>query len=866
MKNQRITLLFVSLFTAMLIFPAAGFAQKKKKDKDKTSAAAPEADKKSDIKSITEVTKKCKKIDGLFTFYQDSTSGTTYMLIKKEQLNAEYIYTAQTSDGITTVGHFRGGYRESRIITLKKYFNKIEFYKQNTFFYFDPKNALSKAADANVSNALMASLTLAAQNKEQTEFLVKADELFLNENLHQVKPSSFPGAAPGTTYSLGTMSKDKCKYLDLRSYPKNSDVEVEYVYDNPAPTVGSGDDVADERYVSIKMLHSFIEVPQNDYKPRRDDSRVGFFTVRLNDMTSREAVNYRDYINRWYLEKKDKTAAVSEPVEPITWWIENTTPVEFRETIKNAALAWNEAFERAGFKNAMVIKEQPDTATWDAGDIRYNVLRWTSSPKPPFGGYGPSFSNPRTGQLIGADIMLEFIFITNRLNQDKLFNKAGLEFVDEAMANHAAQGENYCALGEHLHQTSMFGLSSLMMAGATEVEMTEYIKQSVYYLIMHELGHTLGLNHNMKASQMLLPSELNNMEITSKKGLIGSVMDYPSVNLSRDKKKQGHYFTSKCGPYDLWAIEFGYSPALEDEKAEKARMDALLARSTEHDLLFGNDADDMRAAGRGIDPRVMVNDLSGDAISYGSERLKMVDSLMLKLKTKYNEPNQSYQELRNAYLILTGEANSAITSISRYIGGVYIERAHTGQPGATKPYTPVPSKDQKRAMDVLAKQVFGVNAFKVPSDLYNFLQVQRRGFNVGEDPKVHERILNIQKNVLTQLLHPAVQQRITDTELYGNEYKLPEVMNDLTTSIFREDMAGSVNTFRQNLQLEYVEQLIKMLPDEKGKSDYDNRSQAVAYNQLTSIQNSLGSAVSSDAGTKAHRQYVQFLIKKAFSN
>ena len=113
--------------------------------------------------------------------------------------------------------------------------------------------------------------------------------------------------------------------------------------------------------------------------------------------------------------KKDPQAAISDPVEPITWWLENTTPLEFRDMITAAALSWNIAFEKAGFSNAIVVKQQPDDAEWDAGDIRYNVLRWTSSPNPPFGGYGPSFTNPRTGQIIGADIMLEFSFLTNRL-------------------------------------------------------------------------------------------------------------------------------------------------------------------------------------------------------------------------------------------------------------------------------------------------------------------------------------------------------------------------------------------------------------------------------------------------------------------
>jgi len=198
-------------------------------------------------------------------------------------------------------------------------------------------------------------------------------------------------------------------------------------------------------------------------------------------------------IHRWHLVKKDKNAKLSEPVEPIVWWIENTTPLELRDTIRDAALAWNEAFEVAGFQNALVVKVQPDDADWDAGDIRYNVLRWTSSPNPPFGGYGPSFVNPRTGQILGADVMLEYIFVANRLHVERIFASAGLD-LEEAEATGQHFDPRRCSLGHHLHLSTLFGAEGLQAAGAPAVKTTELIKDSIYYLILHELGHTLGLN------------------------------------------------------------------------------------------------------------------------------------------------------------------------------------------------------------------------------------------------------------------------------------------------------------------------------------------------------------------------------------
>lgn len=849
------------VFTFMAIICIAFHPAYSSKKKDKKEETSKTAESKDALKSISEVTKKCKKTEGLFTLFQDSVAGTSYLLIKKDQIGKEYIYFCYTADGVLAAGHFRGAYLDREIFSIKKYFNKIEFITQNTSFYFDKNNAVSKASEANISNATMVSQALVAEDKIKGEYLIKADDVFLTEALHQVKPSPPSTPVPGASvFSLGTLNKEKTKYVSMKSYPMNTDIVVEYIYDNTAPTVRGGNDLADDRYVSIKVQHSFIEVPKNNFKPRYDDPRMGYFIEQVNDMTSTSATPYKDLIHRWNLEKKDKNAVLSEPIEPITWWIENTTPVEYRETIKNAALEWNEAFEAAGFKNAVAVKIQPDDADWDAGDIRYNVLRWTSSPTPPFGGYGPSFVNPRTGQILGADIMLEYVFITNNIRLEKLIEAGTLNAEDDLLQ----QPENYCSLGDYLHQSALFGVQQLKANDATTEEISEFIKSSLYYLVLHEMGHTFGLNHNMKSSQLYSPLEINNKELTSKTGLIGSVMDYPAANISLDKSKQGQYFTTKPGPYDKWAVEYGYSQAIDNEQEEQKRLQAILSRSTEPALAFGNDADDMRFPGRGIDPRVMIGDMSSDAITYSIDRIKLAESLAAKVKDKYSIPNQSYHELKNAYTILVNQQAVASGVISRYIGGIYVDRAFVGQQNASKPYTPVSYKDQKRAMDALSAYLFGIKAFQSQASLYAYLQTQRRGFEFSssnEDPKIHEGVLNIQKNVLTQLLHPDVLKRITNSELYGNEYKLPEFMNDLTNAVFKDDLTASVNTFRQNLQTEYLVRLTEIVNNIGAKYDY--RSQSNAFGQLKTIEKMLAANPGIDSNTKNHRQLLAFKINKA---
>lgn len=846
-------LLLVLLAAALSVNPAAAQKNKKKKDTPTTEKTETPANK----KSIAETVKTCKSYEGLFTLYQDTITGSTYMKVKKDQVGKEYIYFSHSVDGPVLAGHFRGNFRENKIFSVRKYFNRIELVTENTSYYFDKTNALSRASEANINKPVLVSQLIMAEDTGKGEYLIKADDIFLTENLHQIKPSPSPNAK-GNSFSLGSLSKEKTKYVTVKNYPLNTDVVVEYVYENLQPSNYGSQDITDARFVSIKLQHSIIEVPQNSFTPRSDDPRIGYFTEQVEDMTSASATPYRDVINRWHLEKKDKNAAVSEPVEPITWWIENTTPIEFRETIKAAGLAWNEAFEKAGFKNAVKIEVQPDDANWDAGDIRYNVLRWTSSPNPPFGGYGPSFTNPRTGQILGADIMLEYIFVTNRLKQEKLFEAAALN-LDQPMTEQP--DKHACYLTDQLHHQTLFGLQALLAASESAVKVEEYVKSSLYYLVLHEMGHTLGLNHNMKASQLYSPAEINNRELTSRTGLTGSVMDYPAVNLSADPGKQGQYFTEKPGPYDMWAIEYGYSAAMDDRTSEQKRLAKILTRSSEPALMFGNDADDMRSPGMGLDPRVMIGDLSNDAISYSIDRMKLANKLTEGLKDRYVKPGQSYHEMRHAYLILTGEYQTAARVISRYVGGVYVDRSFAGE-SSVKPFTPVSRADQKRAITALNDYLFAPGSFTAGTDLYNYLQMQRRGFNFfgsPEDPKVHDRALNMHKEVLQHLLHPNVMKRLTDASLYGNEYPVTELITDLNTGIFKTDLTGDVNTFRQNLQTEYVLNLRKILESDA----YDYRSRAAAFAGLKSVKSMLSTAVSANADTKAHRDHLLFVINKA---
>jgi hypothetical protein len=812
--------------------------------------------------TIADKTKGTTKHEGLFTLYQDTATGSIQMYIKKEQLNKEFIYQSFSINGPTALFLNQNMIRSTAVFKIVRAFDKIEFQLVNTDFYYDKNNAISKTENVDKAEAVFYADKFGVE--DSTGYLVSADGLFISEKLDPVKPPSMPSFfGPSLSFGLGQLNTSKSKYNTVRSFPNNTDVVVDMAYDNPSALIGAAD-VTDPRYVRVRMQHSFIEMPNNGFKPRKDDQRVGYFMDQVTNQTSTSPVPYKDMIHRWNLVKKDPTAALSEPVEPIVWWIENTTPVEYRQIVMEAGLKWNEAFEKAGFKNAVQMKMMPDTATWDPADIRYNVIRWVASAQPSYGAIGPSFANPRTGQILGADITIEWFSGSATPIFDELYNSSAVaetNNINNVMPwKNNGHNHNNCTMAQELKAQYITGLTALEATEGNETEIKEMHKQFLTYLILHEMGHTMGLMHNMKASQMLSPVEVNNKEITRKIGTMASVMDYPSINIALDKTKQGDYYTTKSGPYDGWAIEYGYRQ-FENSYDEENGLAKILSRSNNPQLIFGNDGDDMRSPGKGIDPRVNVNDFTNDMMAYAEDRYKLVNSLMPKLVAKYAKPNQSYAELRARYGTVNRQRVDMTSAISCYIGGVYIDRSQPEQKSANKPMTPTPVATQKKAMELLNKYVFAPNAFDADAQVFPYLQRQRRGYDqgTGEDFRVTSIPSSLQYNALIHILNPNTLQRITNTRLYGNTYSVADVMNDLQKAIFDADINGNVNLYRQYLQTTFVELLSTITQGKMG----DDIARAAARFSLKKIKTRLATAVSTNEETKAHRSNLVFLIDDA---
>ena len=779
---------------------------------------------------------------GLIDVYRNDDDGKVYFLIKEDQLEKEFIYFAHILDGIIEAGTWRGNYLDNGIIKFIKYFDQIRIDRINTAYVFDETNPLSKSKYANISNSLIDSLKIEKKSKSDDKFLIDVTSLLLSENLSKITSTPYKEDLK-ENFKIGSISKNKSSINSVLNYPENTDFEINFVFSNSS---NKPIENQDSRNNSVSLRFSFINYPENNFETRMEDQRIGFFSERKTNLSSTDITPYEDLINKWHLEKKDKDKEKSAPIKPILFWIENTTPYELRPIIKNAVLAWNIAFEEAGFIDAIEVKIQPDDADWSAGDIRYNVLRWTSSPNPPFGGYGPSFTNPRTGEILGADIMLEWIYLTNRVRYSEIFEK------QENYNN------DFCLNSLIKQENRIFGKLATETLDLNESEISRLYEEDLYQLILHEVGHTLGLNHNFAASTLHDNSDVHNPEITYKEGLSSSVMDYHALNIAPLGIKQGQYADVKPGKYDILAIKYGYTPELS-----KKDLNNLLEKHSSNEYLFGNDGDDMRSPGKGIDPRINTGDMTNDPVRYAKDRVVLSQNLIPKLYETLKSKSDSWESIYQGYRILIRQIHTSAEIISRQIGGVYVNRSFMSDENKN-PYEVVPYNIQKESIKILSKYYFDSDKFYLPSNVVNKMQRERRSFDFfgkTEDPKIHNMILKGQKRVLKHFTNSRVLKRLTDSSLYGNTYLPNELFSDLTSSIFNENKSRKLNGIDQNLQNYYLKRLIMIFKS----GSFDSPSISASLASMERIKAYTFSS-SHDEATENHKKLVRWKIENLLKN
>jgi len=341
-----------------------------------------------------------------------------------------------------------------------------------------------------------------------------------------------------------SFSKQRSNWGEVKGYTNNVEIQV-------AATYASGgtqylETVPDSRAATINLHYSISKLPKTDYKPRLADDRIGYFLTAVKDFSQENPdTRFVRYINRWNLQKEDKGAEVSMPKKPIKFWLEKTVPFEYRKPIRDGIEEWNKAFEKAGFYNAIEVEQQPKTADWDPGDINYNTFRWITSGA----GFamGPSRVNPTTGEILDADIIFDADFLQFWKQRFEYFTPASIEALTggpitleayEAQQkrrpahfhghshSHAHNGRSHCGLLGVASQQLAYAATVATTQKRSEADLKKLINQGLKEVAMHEVGHTLGLRHNFKASTLWSLEEMQDKEKVREKGLVASVMDY----------------------------------------------------------------------------------------------------------------------------------------------------------------------------------------------------------------------------------------------------------------------------------------------------------------------------------------------------
>jgi len=722
-------------------------------------------------------------IDGFMKIYTNDDGSNYFLKLDEEDLNSQFLYFSYVMNapqGSTLTGGLPSDGKVLEFRNFKK--ENIGLYQINTaYIKGDETNNIAKSSITNITEAFVEVFKPSARTDGSV--LINVNSILLSEKMDSISyvPSEYKEYV---TVNYGRPDESKTFVKNVFNNETNTAFEVTFAFENTMPNTGafSVSAVTDPRYLSVTGRHIFIKMPDDRFEPRVNDHRIGYFVNKSTDLTSYDNFPNFALINKWRLIKKNPDAEMSEPEEPIVFWVENTTPKEIIPAVVAGIENWNIAFEEAGFINAVVAKIQPEDAEWDAADYDYNVVRWSSEPDGSLLGIGPSVSNPLTGEIISGDVVNKLLAIKLGYNYRKLY-------------------------------------------GYTEDN--DPLMQYITNLTLHEVGHVLGLRHNFRGSYLYSPKEIHDKNITGNT-LMSSVMDYDPINIAPEGTEQGIYFSTVPGVYDKWAIKFGYTPNLSDEERTE-----LLRQSVKRELTFGTDDDAMSYPGNNIDPRTKRYDMSNDPISYAEDIVKIVDQKINELPEIFSD-EEGFNNYTNSFYRLFRTKGRFLETVAQQIGGVYINKIASSQDEFVS-LEPVPYKKQKQAFELLKKEVFSNGAMNYDPKILANLVFERdsvsyyASFGDNNDPDFHEIVLASQSNILRNILHPAVMKRLVNSSLYGNQYMPDEVLSDLNSAIF---ITGEEpDTFKKNLQSTYVEFLIEGF----NEGSYDEVSKAAIFSALKDV-------------------------------
>ena len=840
--------------------------------------AAPAADaaKKGPYKDFAELTKDATVQQGFFDFYQKEDK--LYLAVPKDRLGRDFLMEFKIAQGIGTQGLFGGtmlSIFEGNVVALERHGEQVFLVQRPHRFYASEGGAAQKAVDLTFGSSVLESAKIESI-REDSALVLDVGNWFLSDlsgigEFVKFVVSTTPGRP-------GQASFDRSRsYLEsVKSFPSNSNVRAKLTF-RPGQPVGYSS-VPDGRYLPLSVHYTLAALPETPMKPRIADDRVGNFMTVHKDFSQEDSTFFVRYVNRWRLEPGERVGDKVRPKNPITYYIDPNVPAEYRQGFKDGVEAWNAAFEAAGWTGAIRALDLPDDA--DPEDIRYATLRWNVSDQPGYGAIGPSVVDPRTGEVLDADILFEASMFLNYRNAWRgIVNPVTAA---EALEQALGFGETELAFADRGGELASFAtalqeqgalLSAVLVErgelAAGQPVPPEYLYEAVKWVTMHEVGHTLGLQHNFRSSASTPFAKLHDKQWAMENGVFSSVMEYPTVNVSPKGQPNGYYYNPGIGSYDRWVISYAYT-------ADDAHAASLARQVADKKHLFGTNAE---SGGPGaLDPTINVYDLSDDPLMWGKERTGIVRSLWPTLPANVLADNTSYFQLTVGFNQLMNEYARAVAPAVKYLGGQYINRDHAGDPNGRMPFENVPKAKQREALDFVIASVFAPAAFDIPQNVLaqfgtnRFLHWGSPGtFNGRLDYPFHEQMVGFQSGMLGQLLHPFRLSRIRDGETkfgQANVVTIPELFDALTRSIWEESWVapgGNTSAMRRDLQRAHVDALTRLVVDPPARTPADARS--VARLQLKDLSRRIGQRLtppaSFDTYTRAHLEESKARIDKA---
>ena len=720
------------------------------------SLTAQKKEKSTKLKSIDSLTTKMVQHKGIITTYLNEEDKLFFEIdatvLEKDLLVVTRIaqlpanYSAYLNAGSKTA---------EQVVRFSKKGKKILLKQVSYSSVANETDPIALSVAENNFQPILASFDI--KNKEEDRFLIDVSSHFLADS---------PGfniirKADKDRYKIGSVDKKRSSIDSANSFPKNTEIVHTLTFSvNKPPRANRANTF------SFQINHSFIGLPENPMPVRYEDKRVGWFSLNKINYSS-DALKADEYsiVRRWRLEPKDKEAYAAgelvEPVKPIVYYLDPATPLKWRKYFKMGIEDWNTAFAKAGFKNAIIAKDPPskeEDPDFSPEDIRYSTVRYVASTTR--NATGPSVSDPRTGEILESDI----IWYHNHLRSYR--NRYLLE---TGAANPKAR-----------------------TLDTPEEEIGEMMRR----VISHEIGHALGLPHNMKASSAYAVDSLRSGKFTQKYGIATTIMDYARYNYIAQPGDENIRFVRQLGPYDDYAIEWGYRYYGESPEEEKKILDQMVdAKSLDPMYMFG---------GRGNDPDAQTENIGDDPVKasqYGLKNLKIVAKNLIEWTL---QPNDDYADLNELYVELTGVYRRYINHVHSIIGGVNKTQHNTNQNEAVT-YKSVDVTKQREALAFLNKNVWETQKWLMQPQLIS--EIKSEGILLN--------LQNLQRSAMTRLLDTKKLNRLLSTQntLEGNGLTVNELLDTLLDDIVKS--VSNPDVSRQSLQIHFAHQIKLLQEDEK---------------------------------------------------